>query len=449
MQFPSAGNSHRFDRGASNESRQVKNYVCSLAHVFRRHTDRRNIFTPAFAIDSENRPSAMAWKMQQTTTLHAGPGEVIMRYLIGVFCALALGVMPLAGCSDNGEPDLRMNEIQVLGTHNSYHIQPSDAILDTLREFEDAGLADPGTADSLEYTALPLQEQFDHGVRQIELDVFADPEGGLYYSPWAAQVVDEPYQHPELLEPGLKVLHVQDLDFRTHCLTFKICLTTIKQWSDAHANHLPITVMVQAKEEREDILPTIPIPFGPDEVASIDDEILSVLPRDQLITPDDVRGGNDTLEDAVLNDGWLTLAEARGRFMFVFLNSGNSRDYYIEGHPSLAGRVMFTRSVRGEPEAAWFNVDNALNDGETIRELVADGYMVRTRADEETIQAREDDYSLQEAAFASGGQFVSTDYVVPNPDFDTTYSAAVPGGYVARCNPISAPANCDSSQIRP
>ena len=110
---------------------------------------------------------------------------------------------------------------------------------------------------------------------------------------------------------------------------------------------------------------------------------------------------------------------------------------------------MFTNSVRGEPEAAWFNVNNALNDGEEIRALVAAGYLVRTRADEETIQAREDDYSLQEAAFASGGHSVSTDYVVPNPDFGTDYSAAVPGGYVARCNPISAPAECDSDLIRP
>jgi hypothetical protein len=75
--------------------------------------------------------------------------------------------------------------------------------------------------------------------------------------------------------------------------------------------------------------------------------------------------------------------------------------------------------------------------------------MVRTRADEETQQARDDDYTLQEAAFASGGQFVSTDYVVPNPDFGTDYQAQVPGGYVARCNPISAPEVCDSELIAP
>ena len=110
---------------------------------------------------------------------------------------------------------------------------------------------------------------------------------------------------------------------------------------------------------------------------------------------------------------------------------------------------MFTNSDEGEPEAAWFNVNNSLNDGEQIRDLVAAGYMVRTRADADTQQARDDDYTLQESAFASGGQFVSTDYVVPIKDFGTEYFAAVPGGYVARCNPISAPADCDSELIRP
>lgn len=362
----------------------------------------------------------------------------------------------LVGCAADADPQsaqdqlLRMNEIQVLGTHNSYHIQPRDRILEVLAQF-----TDQETADSLEYTALPLKEQFDRGVRQLELDIFADPEGGLYATRRALIVIGEdPVSGiPELDEPGLKVLHVQDLNFESRCLTFNACLTSLKEWSDANPGHVPITVMVEAKEEviddPLDLGFTIPLEFGPDEVDDVDNEILAVFPASQLITPDDVRGEQDTLEEAVLNGGWLTLAEARGRIMFAFLNRSAARDHYIDGHPSLTGRVMFTNSVQGEPEAAWFNVNNAQSDGEEIRELVAAGYMVRTRADEDTKQAREGDWSLQDAAFASGGQFVSTDYVVPNPDFGTDYSAAVPGGYVARCNPISAPADCDSDLIRP
>ena len=94
-------------------------------------------------------------------------------------------------------------------------------------------------------------------------------------------------------------------------------------------------------------------------------------------------------------------------------------------------------------------MDDPLEQGETIRELVTAGYMVRTRADADTKEAREGDYTRQEAAFESGAQFVATDYVVPNEDFGTGYFAEVPGGYVARCNPISVPAEleCDSSLI--
>jgi len=374
---------------------------------------------------------------------------------------MILGMAALAcvsvACSSDPDPGseqdqtLRINEIQVLGTHNSYHIQPRDEILELLRIFDT-----PETADSLEYTALPLQEQFDHGVRQIELDIFADPEGGLYATRRGLILVDGANPEsgiPELDEPGFKVLHIQDIDFETHCLTFHACLTTLKGWSDSHHKHVPITVMLEAKEEAIsdplDLGFVIPLEFGPEEVADIDREILAVFPSEQLITPDDVRGEEDSLEAAVLNGGWLTLAEARGRVMFVFLNRSAARDHYIDGHPSLRGRVMFTNSEEGEAEAAWFNVNNALDDGERIRELVEAGYMVRTRADEDTHQARDNDYSLQEAAFASGGQFVSTDYVVPVPDFGNDYFAEVPGGYVARCNPISAPADCDAELIRP
>jgi len=362
----------------------------------------------------------------------------------------------LTGCGSDTDPEseqdllLRMNEIQVLGTHNSYHIQPRSSILQLLAVF-----TDQETADSLQYTALPLKEQLDRGVRQLELDLFADPEGGLYAMRRSLSLVgaDPVSGIPELDEPGLKVLHVQDIDFETHCLTFKICLTSLKEWSDDNPEHLPITVMLEAKEEviddPLDLGFTIPLEFGPDEVGDIDSEILAVFPRTQLVTPDDVRGERDTLEDAVLNGGWLTLAQARGRIMFVFLNRSPAREHYIDGHPSLSGRVMFTNSDEGQPEAAWFNVNNAQDDGERIRDLVAAGYMVRTRADEDTQQARDGDRSLQEAAFASGGQFVSTDYVVPDPVFGTGYFAAVPGGYVGRCNPISAPVDCDPELIRP
>lgn len=76
------------------------------------------------------------------------------------------------------------------------------------------------------------------------------------------------------------------------------------------------------------------------------------------------------------------------------------------------------------------------------------GYLVCTGADIDTAQARTGvDITLQAAAFASGAQFVSTDYVVADPDFGTGYTAAVPGGCLGRCNPRTAPNTCDAAPL--
>lgn len=44
-------------------------------------------------------------------------------------------------------------------------------------------------------------------------------------------------------------------------------------------------------------------------------------------------------------------------------------------------------------------------------------FMVRTRADYDTVQSRQNDTTQRDAAFASGAQFISTDYPEPNPEF--------------------------------
>src|SRR3990172_8108681 len=65
---------------------------------------------------------------------------------------------------------MRLNHVQVLGTHISYHIQPRPALLQAIASF------DPQAAASMEYTHRPLDEQFGLlSIRQVELDVFADP----------------------------------------------------------------------------------------------------------------------------------------------------------------------------------------------------------------------------------------------------------------------------------
>jgi hypothetical protein len=346
---------------------------------------------------------------------------------------------------------VHLNELQVLGSHNSYHIQPAPGLDAVLRLFS------PETADSLEYTHLPLDEQFEfQGIRQIELDVFVDaPEGGLYAAPLGPVIVESfglppgPNFDPEGLmhEPGLKVLHVQEIDFRSTCLTFVRCLQVIQTWSAEHPGHLPILVLVEAKDDPIDDPGfgfVIPPEFDAAALDAVDAEIRSVFPPEQLLTPDDVRGNRPTLEKAVVKDGWPTLARARGRVLFALDNTDVKKARYVAGHPSLRGRVMFTSSPPGEPEAAFVKVNGPIGNLERIQELVAQGFIVRTRADADTFDARPPvDTTRRDAALESGAQFVSTDYpdLETNP-FGTDYFVEIPDGMPGRCNPINAPPGC-------
>jgi hypothetical protein len=170
----------------------------------------------------------------------------------------------------------------------------------------------------------------------------------------------------------------------------------------------------------------------------------------KIITPDDVKGSYPTLEAAVLDKKWPTLAESRGKFMFVNCNclaGDRHRRDYLRADGSLTGRVMFPTSQPGNPDAAVVLADESVQNADRIRELVEAGYMVRTRSDINTIEARTNNTAARDAAFASGAQFVSTDYPEPDPRLNNNYAVQIPGGTPARCNPVNAPADCKPQDV--
>jgi calcium-dependent phosphoinositide phospholipase C len=347
---------------------------------------------------------------------------------------------------------LHLNQVQVIGSHNSYHIRPEEPLWSALRAFDSA------LADSLEYTHGPLPQQFDReGVRQIELDVFADPDGGLYDQRHIMPILGLPADSgiPELEQPGFKVFHVQEIDFLSSCgWTFVECLQQVKSWSDAHPTHLPLAILVELKDD--DIPDPLnagfvhPHKIGPPELDALDAEIRSVFSERRLITPDDIRGHYPTLEDAVLQRGWPKLGDARGKVMFLMDNGGHYRTDYLAGHPSLRGRVLFTNARPGDDDAAFVEHNDALgatNIAE-IQTLVRDGYVVRTRADADTVEARTNDTATRDAAIASGAQWVSTDYPVPGLAlFPSSYVASIPDGHPARCNPVNTGPRCRNDAL--
>jgi hypothetical protein len=100
-----------------------------------------------------------------------------------------------------------------------------------------------------------------------------------------------------------------------------------------------------------------------------------------------------------------------------------------------------------DPDAAVTIVNDPIRDADRIRELVEAGFIVRTRADADTVEARSGDTARREAALASGAQFVSTDYVWPDERFGTGYVVDLPGETAARCNPVNAPRRCARADL--
>ncbi len=361
---------------------------------------------------------------------------MMKRYLYALFG----GLLSLGSVSWAAE-GLRLNEIQVIGTHNSYHLAP-EAPLRAL-----IALGGKERAESLDYSHRPLAEQFSWlGIRQIELDVYADPKGGHYREPKALATLPaavreglEPVDpEGELLKPGLKVLHVSDFDYRTTVRTFVRALEQVRDWSDAHPAHVPILVLVEVKEALGRPGMTAAIPFDTTQLAEIDREIRSVFPTEKLLVPDTVRGNRATLRDAILEEGWPHLDAVRGKVLFALDNGGAVRDRYLEGNPTLEGRVLFVSVDADHPAAAFMKLNNPVGDAAKIRKAVKEGFLVRTRADSPTRHARANDTSQREAAFASGAQFVSTDYPEPNAEF-SSYQVVLPQRAVARRNPLLFP----------
>ena len=345
--------------------------------------------------------------------------------------------------------------MQVIGSHNSFHVKPQTVA------FEAIAAVSRELAESIEYSHRPLTEQLEEfGIRQFELDVFADPEGGLYSNRAANAVIglDPVAPEPELRLPGYKVLHTQDFDYETTCLTLVACLTEIEVWSSQHPNHLPMMIMLEVKTQSVpeaaaadgldltiDLPWTVPVPITPELLDALDAEITSVFDPEQLITPDDVRAGAPTLEAAVLDTGWPSIDDSRGKVIFTLNNTGEMRSLYTEGRPSIEGRPMFTSATPGDPDAAFVRFDDPNSRG--IEEAARAGYLIRTRTDSPTADARANDTSERETAFASGAQYLSTDYYEPSEYFDSPYVVRFANGAVARCNPVTSPPTCSDDQL--
>ncbi len=332
-----------------------------------------------------------------------------------------------------------LDEVQMLAAHNAYHLEGPTPLLEAITA------ALPELTPTIEYSHPTLSQQLDLGVRSVELDVFEDPQGGRFATPKAVALLGLDPLGPEMLEPGFKVLHIQEVDYRSTCATFVVCLTELRRWSADHPGHAPIVVQIEAKDgaivDPLDLGFVQPIPATEATFTALEAEIRSVLSTDQLVTPADVQGDHPSLAAATAAEGWPDVESLRGRFVVTLDDKGAKRDLYRRLHPDAADRLLFVDAVPPDTDAAFTVLNEPVADGAAIRALVTAGILVRTRADADTVEARTGDTARRDAAFASGAQIVSTDYERADPRW-AAYVVALPGGAELRCNPVSAPAGC-------
>jgi hypothetical protein len=346
---------------------------------------------------------------------HGAPPDAATR-----LTAAAIGDGPFA-------PGLRLNDVQVVGTHNSYHVAPPTGLYAIFAE----------RARAWQYTHAPLPMQLSaQNIRALELDVHHDPQGGLFRNPL--------FGHGSsalLKQPGFKVFHVPSFDQGTRCVLLKDALAQVAAWSSENPGHVPILIQLELKESGYEgpggyrIDP--PPPFDAAALTALDALVRDTIGADRLITPDLVRGDAATLEEAVTTRGWPELTQVAGRVMIILECGARARATYLDGRPSAQGRACFIDSPVGTPAAAYLVVNDPVGAGGRIKDLVRRGYLVRTRADADLREVRANDPTRRDAALASGANVISTDAPVPCSDLGSAYVCGLPEGGCWRRSPLA------------
>src|SRR5664279_2144224 len=139
-------------------------------------------------------PAAAACNLSAPDASHAGGAPCIQPWL---------------------DTNMRINQLQFVGTAESYKLAPSDALLSLIR------MGGKKDAEALDFAEPPLADQLNDGARSLEFDVAYDPKGGQFKNPAGASMANElldPDYVDAMSKPGFKVIHVLDVDFHSSCM---------------------------------------------------------------------------------------------------------------------------------------------------------------------------------------------------------------------------------------
>ena len=331
------------------------------------------------------------------------------------------------------ESNIKLNQLQFIASHNSYKLNLDKSIYKLAKSIEKVFHNNFGI-EVLDYEHLhPEIQMSDYDIRGLEIDVHPDSYGNTFYDHkiflFANPMKDKHSYSEELKKPGFKVLHVKDLDFETHYPTFKKALSSIKNWSENHPNHLPLFINVEFADATDSVSYYIknfhfikPTEEATPKLAlDLDNEVRDIFGENlnNIITPQRLLNMTNAknFREFTQKNLWPTVKNFRGKIFFIL--EGKVEPFYKENEMQKIMFVYYNNEITDN--SLFILKNNPLYNFDTIRDLVSKNYFVRTRSDENTTEARTGNYDKYLSAISSGAQLISTDY------YKSDYRAGTPG----------------------
>ncbi|MCM1364383.1 MAG: Ca2+-dependent phosphoinositide-specific phospholipase C [Faecalibacterium sp.] len=300
---------------------------------------------------------------------------------------------------------VKFNEVSFIATHNSYQKASVPAYQELYGNLSTVTFG-AVKKEKTSFSSDTLTEQFNLGIRSIELDVETVVKNN---------------------QISFVCCHSPIIDATSTCYDFSLALKEIKLWSDANPNHLPITVIIEPKKI---FIPEVGMRFFSLNYANELDKQLRSIFGETLLTPSDMMGSFESLKQMRENDGWLTLKETAGKVMFL-LHDTTITENYISQDKSLRTQAMFPmlRYEDVDRDCASFILANKPKEAiEKCAELDEKRIVYRTLVDDYgTI-----DNEREALAFEVGAHIMSTDYPI-KADANNTQKVVSFNGATVKC----------------
>lgn len=276
--------------------------------------------------------------------------------------------------------DVRLNEIQMLASHNSY--KKRGAPLGKLF----VGLGDSfEEARALNYGYQDLTTQFSLGIRSMEFDL-------------------------RLRKTTFMLTHVPLVDNSSVAPDFSKALEEMKLYSVNNPNHMPIIILMEIKNDWM-ILDHALQTMDQTDLEHLD-ELIKLKLGNSLFTPSEMIDDGLTLKETIQTSGWPSVESLLGKIIFV-LHPGSFTDTYASIDTTNQSQSMFIGVYHTmlDRDYASFVVHNN-PEVEVIKAMVEDGFMVRTRLDDSLVF----DEARYQQGIDSGAQILTTDLLIGRSD---------------------------------